>query len=328
MSRKVLVTGASGFTGSHLANRLADLGYHVRGFIRPASNVRRLQLGKMDLVTGDLRKQRDVDQAVRGVDWVFHIGALYRSVKEPDRAYWESNVAGTGYLLEAARRHGVQRLVHCSTIGVHGDVREVPGCERSPLAPGDIYQVTKLAGERLAHQAAAAGLPVVVARPAGIYGPGDLRFWKLFSLVQRGRFVMFGTGQTYLHLVYIDDLVDGLILCAQVAASCGQTYILAGDRYVSLNELVALVAAAVDARRPPWRLPFWPLQLASTLCEGLLRPWGVEPPLHRRRAAFFIKNRAFSIAKARRELGYAPRVDLETGLRRTADWYRRQNLLA
>jgi nucleoside-diphosphate-sugar epimerase len=231
------------------------------------------------------------------------------------------NRHGTEHVLEAAAAACVERTVHCSTIGVHGDVREIPCTEDSPFNPGDIYQETKLAGELAARAAFDAGLPGVIFRPGGIYGPGDLRFLKLFKAIQQRRFVMFGPGTVDYHLTYIDDLIDGILLCGEHPNALGQTYILAGDRYHTLNEVVTAIATAVDVPPPKGRLPYWPLAAGAALCEMLCRPFGIEPPLHRRRAAFFIKRRAFSIEKAQRELGYAPAVPLEEGLRRTAAWY-------
>jgi nucleoside-diphosphate-sugar epimerase len=332
MSDQVLVTGASGFTGSHLANELARRGNRVRALVRNTSDTSGLDrqlvdAGDIEFVHGDLRNPRDVERAVAGVRFVYHVAALYRTARHSDAAYWDVNVRGTQSVLEAAKQHAVERVLHCSTIGVHGGVSEVPATEDSTFAPSDIYQITKLEGERLAQAAIASGQPVTVVRPAGIYGPGDLRFLKLFSMVKSGRFIMFGSGQTLLHLVYIDDLVRGMIQAVETPNAVGKTLILAGEQYVSLNELVSLVATATDCVAPRWRLPLWPLMTAATLCEWGCRPLGWEPPLHRRRAAFFTKNRAFSIDRARSEIGYTPRIDLSTGLKLTADWYQQHHLL-
>ncbi len=201
-------------------------------------------------------------------------------------------------------------MLHCSTIGVHGGVSEIPADEDSAFAAGDIYQRTKLEGELRAQRAIEKGQAVTVVRPAGIYGPGDLRFLKLFTMVRSGRFVLFGSGDTFVHLVFVDDLLEGMIRAAEHPDTLGQTMILAGDRYVTIRELAGRVAESLGVRPPRWRLPLWPLMSAAALCEWVCRPIGVEPPLHRRRAAFFSKNRAFAIDRARRLIGYAPVVDL------------------
>ena len=329
----VLVTGANGFTGSGLANELANRGYHVKALVRESSDLHLLdsqaiEAGKIQLCRGDVRDFDSIRSATEGVDHVYHIAALYRVAKHPDQVYWDVNVRGTENVLRAAREYGVKRTLHCSTIGVHGGVNEIPATEESDFAPSDVYQVTKLEGEKLAQQAIQDGQPVTIVRPAGIYGPGDLRFLKLFSMVRSGRFIMFGSGQTLMHMVYIDDLVSGMIQANESETGLGQTVILAGEDYVTLNELVRLVGIATSANGRTWRLPIWPLMSAATLCEMICKPFGFEPPLHRRRAAFFTKDRAFSIERAKRVIGYQPRVGLEMGLKKTAEWYFAKQLLA
>ena len=201
----------------------------------------------------------------------------------------------------------MRRVVHCSTVGVHGDIEHPPATEDAPLRPGDIYQVTKLEGERVARESGErSGIEVVIVRPTGIYGPGDRRLLKLFRGVARGRFPILGSGKIYYHLTYIDDLVDGLVLCGTQPAAANRTYIIAGGEVTTLNELVALIAGVAEVR-PPWlRLPVWPFWVAGAICEAVCVPLGIEPPLYRRRVDFYTKSRAFDIARARHELGFAP----------------------
>lgn len=323
----VLVTGATGFTGGHLARVLRRRGHPVRALVRPGAAVDALQALGVDLVEGDLCKQDDIVRAAAGVERIYHIAAVFRTAGHPDSLYYDVNVHGTEHVLEAASRHRVARTIHCSTIGVHGDIKEIPCTEETAFNPGDIYQETKLKGELKARAAFEQGLPGVIFRPAGIYGPGDLRFLKLFKAVHNRSFRMFGSGNTLWHPVYVADLVEGIILCGEHPAALGRTFILAGPRYVTLNELVAEIADAVSVPPPRGHLPYWPLLAGAIACEGLCRPFGIDPPLHRRRVAFFVKNRAFSIDRARRELGYSPKVDLAEGLRRTAQWYFEQGHL-
>ena len=327
MSKTVLITGAAGFTGSHLTRTLAQRGYSVRAFVRSHRNVEQLQHPNIQWIRGDIRDVAAVNGAVAGVDLVFHLAALYRSARHSDDVYREINVEGTRNLLAAAQRHQVERFVHCSTIGVHGDVQTVPANESAPLQPGDIYQETKLAGEDIVQRYIQEGLPASIVRPAGIYGPGDRRFLKLFRMIKSRKFRMFGSGKTLLHLVYIDDLVDGFIRCGEETTAIGETYIIAGERYVTLNELTRHVAQVTRVKLRPRHWPYQPLWLAAYLCENCCRSLSIEPPLHRRRVEFFVKNRAFDIAKAVSELGFQPRIDLVTGLQRTATWYRQQGWL-
>jgi nucleoside-diphosphate-sugar epimerase len=214
-------------------------------------------------------------------------------------------------------------VVHCSTVGVHGDIDSPPADEDAPLRPGDVYQDTKVEGERLARAAAArTGIELTIARPSGIYGPGDRRLLKLFRGVARRRFVVLGDGRIFYHLTYIDDLVEGFRLCADVAAAAGRTYTIAGGEVSTLNELVSLIAEEAGVPPPRLHLPVWPFWMAGAACEAVCRPFGVEPPLYRRRVDFFTKSRAFRIDRARRELGFEPAVDLREGVRRTLAWYK------
>jgi len=311
-----------------LARVLARRGYRVRALVRDPARARVLADAGIEPVAGDLTRAQEVDAAVRGCTHVFHLAALYRDARHPDRAYRQVNVDGTRHVLEAAAKHQIGRVVHCSTVGVHGDVAQVPADEEAPFNPGDIYQETKLEGELLAREAFAGGLPGVIFRPVGIYGPGDLRFLKLFKTIHGGRFRMFGRGEVVYHLTYIDDLVAGIVLCGEHPRAVGETFILAGPRYTTINELVARVAAAVGVPPPKGRLPLAPLLVAARWCEAVCRPLGLEPPLYRRRCDFFTKSRGFSSAEAQRLLGYAPAVDLDQGLRQTADWYFAEGHLA
>jgi nucleoside-diphosphate-sugar epimerase len=145
--------------------------------------------------------------------------------------------------------------------------------------------------------------------------------------LKRGRFVMIGDGSTLYHMSYIDDLCNGIILCAERPEAVGNVFILGGDHHTTLNELVAAVSAAVGSRGPRVRVPMWPVMTAARLCEAVCRPLGIEPPLYPRRVEFFSKDRAADISRAKRLLGYSPQVSLEEGVRRTAEWYARHGLL-
>jgi nucleoside-diphosphate-sugar epimerase len=317
------VTGATGFTGGHLARTLATRGWTVRALVRNPAQGADLQKAGVELVPGDLLARADLAAATRGIDVVFHIAAAYRQAGLSSDVYRAVNVTAVGQIVEAAAAHGVRRVVHCSTVGVHGDVEHPPANEDAPLRPGDMYQKTKLQGEEVARDTAARHrMDVVIVRPTGIYGPGDRRLLKVFRGVARQRFPMLGSGRIYYHLTYIDDLVDGFILCGTHPRAANRTYILAGPEVTTLKELVARIASVAGVK-PPWLyLPVWPFWLAGALCEAICMPFGIEPPVYRRRVDFYTKSRAFDIGRARAELGYAPSVGLQDGMARTLEWYR------
>jgi nucleoside-diphosphate-sugar epimerase len=325
---KVLVTGATGFTGGHLARELARRGNAVRALVRNTDDARAaaLRADGIETVPGDLVDPVAVRAAAEGCEVVYHIAALYREAKHGDDAYRRVNVDGTANVLDAAQAAGARRVVHCSTVGVHGDVA-APADESAPFSPGDVYQDTKLEGELLVKRRIDQGYPASIFRPVGIYGPGDTRFLKLFKAIDRGSFRMIGNGNVLYHMTYISDLCDGIIRCGEQPAAHGQTYILSGPRYTTLHELVAETAKALGRPAPRGHVPLFPVKVAARLCELLCKPFGIEPPLHMRRLDFFIKDRGFSSAKARREIGYEPKVDLAEGLAATAAWYRANKLL-
>jgi nucleoside-diphosphate-sugar epimerase len=324
-----LVTGATGFTGGHLARALQRRGYEVRALVRDdtAAAARALLETGVELAKGDVGDAEAVDRAMAGCTHVFHIAAVYRTANHPDSYYRRVNTDSVKYVLDAARKHAVRRVVHCSTGGVHGDVQELPANEQTPYNPGDIYQRTKLEGEQIAQAAMRQGAPVSVVRPTGIYGPGDLRFLKLFRTIRSGAFRMFGSGEIAYHMTYIDDLVQGILLAGEHPAAVGEIFLIASDDYTTLNNLVRTIAEALNVAPPRGHLPMAPLLAAATVCEWMCRPLGIDPPLHRRRCEFFTKSRAFSNDKAKRLLGFQPRVTLEEGILRTAAWYRDQGLL-
>ena len=325
---KVALTGASGYTGGHVLKSLLARGDSVRALVREGSVTPALSKSGAEIVQGVLGKEEDARRLVQGCDAVMHIAAVYRTAGHPDSYYREGNVQGTRLLLEAALAGGIRRFVHTSTVGVHGDVRNPPADEDAPIAPSDIYQETKAEADALARGFGRThGLEVAIVRPGAIYGPGETRLLKVFKGIARGRYAVVGSGKAHYHLVYIDDLVSGFLLALDRKEAAGETFIIAGPRSISQDELAREVALATGGSVWPFHLPAWPIQRLGDLVEAICVPLGVEPPIHRRRVDFWVKNRSFSIEKARRLLGYAPQVDVAEGIARTARWYRENGWL-
>ena len=326
---RALVTGATGFTGGHLARALVAAGDSVSALVRTdGPGPEALSAAGVTPVRGDLRDDAALAMATANVDVVYHVAALYRQAGLADETYRAVNADAVRAIVEAAARNGVRRVVHCSTVGVHGDVEHPPATEDAPLRPGDIYQRTKLEGEQMARDAASrTGIELTIVRPTGVYGPGDRRLLRLFRGVARHRWVTLGSGDIFYHLTFIDDLVEGFRLCGTHPAAANRTYILAGGEVTTLNQLIELVAQEAGVATPRLHLPVWPAWTAGALCELVCRPFGIEPPLYRRRVDFFTKSRAFDITRARNEIGFAPRVGLRDGIRRTLAWYREHGWL-
>lgn len=328
MNKKVFVTGASGFTGGHLCRILTGRGYSVKALVRKSSKVEALKKLGVEFVYGDLANLEAQNGALKDVDTVFHVAAAYRQEGIATEQFRKVNVDGTRTLLESARDSGVKRFVHCSTVGVQGEIENPPAKETAPYKPGDHYQESKMEGEKLAlrffEEHAIEG---VVIRPVGIYGPGDTRFLKLFKFINNGKFRMIGKGDVLYHLTYVEDLVDGIILAGEKDKAVGKVYTIGGNEYLKLKELVAMIAEVLGKPVPGSHLPLQPVYIAAVICEAICRPLGIEPPLYRRRLDFFTKDRAFDISQAKADLRYEPKVPLKEGLATTAKWYKEQGLI-
>ncbi|HEX5436712.1 MAG TPA: NAD-dependent epimerase/dehydratase family protein [Gemmatimonadaceae bacterium] len=326
---KVLVTGGLGFTGSALCRRLAQEGHEVTALDSKHGlfDDELTRLGVRARI-GSVTDRALVGTLTAGCDRVYHLAAAFRLVNLGKRQYHDVNVNGTRWVMEAALEHGVERVVYCSTCGVHGDVKHPPATETSPVRPADYYQQTKWEGEVVARAFLARGLWVSIVRPTAIYGPGDPeRFLLIYRRVAHGHFTFLGDGSAHYHPVFIENLIDGILLASEQPRAKGQSYLIADERSLPIRELVVEVGNALGVDVSIRRLPFWPAYLVAGTVEALYKPFPVEPPIFRRRLDWFRQNRSFDIGKARRELGYEPRVDIPTGLKRTGEWYRQQGLI-
>jgi dihydroflavonol-4-reductase len=319
----VLVTGATGFTGSVLARRLVAHGLRVRAIARRSSRLDALADLPIEWFRGDVFDPEVVEAAARGARYIFHLAAAYRQAAVPDEHYRLVHVTSTELLAGAARRtEGFLRFVHVSTIGVHGHIAHPPADESAPFDPGDAYQATKAEAEQwLAGHAARHGLPFTIVRPCAIFGPGDTRLLKVFRMAARGIFPMLGSGRTLYHLIHVDDLA-AIIERAAVQPDAGGEAFIAGNRDpIPMTDMVAVIGRALGRRVRIVRVPAAPVLALAGLCEAVCRPFGIEPPLHRRRVAFYTKDRAFDTRKLRDRLGYQCRYSNEEGLTTTARWY-------
>jgi nucleoside-diphosphate-sugar epimerase len=326
---RILVTGGTGFTGKALVRRLLGLGHEVVALDhKEGLKTAELREWGARVVLGSVTDAGAVRQAMDGVEVVHHLAAAFREMNVPDSHYWNVNVQGTRNVLEAALAQGVRKLVYCSTCGVHGNIDHPPGGEDAPIRPADYYQRTKYEAEPLVRDFHRRGLPSAILRPAAIYGPGDPeRFLMIFRRVARGTFPMFGDGKTLYHPLYIDNLVDAFVAAMGAGDGEAEAYLIADDQYLEIEDLVKRVGRAlgVDVRIPHY--PVWPVVAAGHVVEKACRPFGITPPIFPRRVDWYRQNRAFRIDKAKRDLGYEPKVGIDEGLRRTADWYRREGYI-
>jgi nucleoside-diphosphate-sugar epimerase len=323
------VTGGTGVTGSALVRRLLDEGRAVVVLDnKEGYKTDELRQRGARVVIGTITDTATVARCMEGVEIVHHVAAAFREMHLPDRDYADINIEGTRIVAEAALNQGVRKFVYCSTCGVHGDVKRPPATEDSPIAPSDYYQHTKYEGElvTLAHHER--GLPSTILRPNAIFGPGDPgRYYMIFKRVQKGSFPMFGSGKTLYHSLYIDNLVDAFMLAEQPGLGLGQAYLIADEYHVEIEDLVRRVARAMGTEVKIPHYPVWPLVVAGHVVEKACKPFGISPPIFPRRVDWFRLDRAFDIGKAKRELGYNPKIGLDEGLRRAYAWYRAEGML-
>ena len=320
---KVLVTGGTGFTGKALIKRLLGEGHQVIALdYKEGVKSQEIREWGADVVIGSVTDKETVGRCIEGVDVVHHIAAAFRELDVPNSHYEKVNVGGTLNVLEAAFQAKVRKFIYCSTCGVHGNIDNPPADEDAPIQPADYYQKTKYDAEPLVNHFFEKGLNTVILRPAGIFGPGDPeRFFMIFKRVAGGSFPMFGSGKTYYHSLYIDNLVDAFMLAMQEGRGDGRAYLIADAKFVEIEELVRKVAKAMNVNVRIPHFPVLPVVLAGHLCEKLWKPFGASPPIFPRRVDWYRQNRAFKIDRARAELGYKPAVSLDEGLRRTYRWY-------
>ncbi len=325
---KALVTGANGFTGSYLVKHLLEKGYQVRGMVRRNAETKLLEDLGVEIVYGDLAEAENFDEQLKNIEIVFHVAAAFRVENVPRKYFFDVNVEGTKKLLNSAKKNNVKRFVHCSTVGVQGEISNPPAKEEDPYNPGDYYQESKVEGEKLALDFfKKENMPGTVVRPVGIYGPGDMRFLKIFKFVNNGKFRMIGSGNVLYHLTFVKDLAKGIALAGEKDEALGEIFTIGGEEYLPLKDFVGKVAKVLNKEIPKRHIPVFPVWAAGLLCEIICKPLGITPPIYRRRVDFFIKDRAFDISKAKRLLGYKPDYSLDEGLKLTAEWYQKKGLL-
>jgi dihydroflavonol-4-reductase len=328
---KVLITGGTGFIGSRLALECLQRGDSVLvlGQQNNASESENKQLIESSGAKVSLVSVTDRDalfKALPSIDLVYHLAAAQHEANVSEQRFWDVNVTGTRNVLEASIHAGVKRFIQGSTIGVYGSALEGKINEDSPLRPDNIYGVTKLEAEKLV-LSFKDRIPGVVIRISETYGPGDRRLLKLFRGIKKSLFFKIGSGKNLHHPIFIADLIEGLVLASASDAALGKIFVLAGKEAVTTNQMVDVIAERLGTQIPKLRLPLSPLLLAATMMETVLRPMGIQPPLHRRRMDFFKKSFVFLQEKSFKQLGFIPKFSFKQGVEETFKWYNEMGYL-
>lgn len=326
---RVLVTGGTGFTGKALVQRLLRKGYDVIALdYQEGLKTSELNEAGAKVVIGSVTDRGVVKEAMSGVEIVYHLAAAFREINVSDKYYADVNVNGTRIVLEEAYAQNVKKFIYMSTCGVHGNIENPPQGEDAPIQPADYYQQTKYEAEPIVQEYFEKGMNTVILRPAAIYGPGDPeRFQMIFKRVSKGMFPMFGDGRTYYHPLYIDNLIDACMLAMEEGKGVGEAYLIADEEYLEIKEIVKKTAEALGVKVKIPHFPILPIVWVGHICEKICKPFKISPFIFPRRVDWYRQNRAFSIEKAKRDLGYAPKVSIAEGLRRTGEWYRKEKLI-
>jgi nucleoside-diphosphate-sugar epimerase len=326
---KVLVTGAAGFLGGHLVDMLVERGDEVRAMVRPVEDASRLRtLPGVEVVQGDLTDAASLKRAVQGMQCVYNVAAK-TGPWGLEREYNAINIWGVADLITAAIEAGAQRIVHTSSITVYGHhLRGLVTEEQSYRAEDNPYSRTKIAGEKLiADLVKGRGAPVVIVRPAWIYGPRDnASFGRFVALVDAGKGFIIGSGRNILPIVYVRDVAQGLILAGNAGEHVvGRAYTLADDRRVTQGEYLNMMADFLGAphlsRHYPYAAMYGAARAVELLWRALGRRKAAPPPVTTYGITLLGGNQEFSIDLARRELGYEPQYDYIRGLSEGVKWY-------
>ncbi|MGB7416197.1 MAG: NAD-dependent epimerase/dehydratase family protein [Thermosynechococcaceae cyanobacterium] len=311
---KALVTGANGFTGSHLCQRLLERGDQVTAYVRRTSDLSRLDNLAVEFAYGAITDQTTLETAMKGVDLIFHTAA-YVELGLVDADLMEQvNVGGTKAVLAAAQKAtGVTKMVYCSTIGVYGDTQGRlidETFERQQTDFSSAYDRTKYLAQQAVDAAAKHGFPVVSVMPSGIFGPGDPHFGKVVQLFLKGGLKVWAGAKRVTGIVHVDDLVEAMILASE-QSQAGEHYIISAGE-LTTGEMFQIFSDETGIATPT-EIPEPMVRLAGNLLDPIGRLFNWQPPLSRERV-HYLYDRCVRVSadKARTQLGWQPRSVQET----------------
>lgn len=324
--RPILITGVNGFIASHLAERLRREGRAVRGLARRPESAAWLAEQGVEVVGGDLLDSAAVSRAMDGCAAVVHAAAWTGGPELTPEQAWRTNVAGTLGVVEAAKDAGIERLVYISSVAVYG-VNDAPMIDESMPTPpvGQLYPDSKIAAESVVR---ASEMPWVIVRPASTYGPRGAA-WTIGPIerIDRGQLILAGADTGLVTPGYIDNVVDGLLLALDHPAAVDEAFNLCDDRAVTYREFYLAYAEMLGKDRLPV-LPAWAYKAARNPAVNAMRRLVGRQPAGPWSWHFRFNPSQFSVTKAKRLLGYAPAVDFDEGMRRTAAWLRANGYLS
>jgi nucleoside-diphosphate-sugar epimerase len=323
---EIFATGGNGLLGHHTIQALLDRGDRVRVLALPGEDVSWLEERGVKVHRGDIRDPATLVTPMQGADAVLHLAGMMGAWL-PLEDYLAVNLTGTENVCRAALAQAVQRLVHVSSWTVYGMSQPAPCHEDHPLTPfSEPYALSKSAGDKLVQRMIREeGLPATIIRPGTFFGPGDrLHFGRIADRLRAGRSILVGRGDNALPFVYVSDVVQGLLLGLDHERAVGEAFNITNDAPLTQEELFGRIACEIGAKPARLHVPYRALYAAGYAAERIAPPTRTrrQPPLTRLGVMLFGNSNRHAIDKARKELGYAPRVTLQEGIHLAASWYR------
>lgn len=323
-----MITGATGFIGSHLADALVQQGTQVRCLVRKTSDLSRLKGLDLEVVYGDCREKDSLPESVKGVDQVFHLAGVTRAKDEKD--FFSANAQSTENLIQACLDHnpGLEKFLYLSSQAAAGPGQNgTPKSETDPCQPLSLYAQSKRKGEILA-LAYARQLPMVILRPSAVYGPGDRDFLSIFKLLSRKINLCLAGRNHVFSLCQVQDLIQAILLAAKNNRVSGEIFFVSDGRGYRIDEIANTFSHWLGVKPVRIPVPEWVIMGMAVFSEGLSRLTGKNGLLSRNKAREILQdNWVCDIRKAQTVLGYVPRIDLDLGARLTVDWYRQEKWL-
>jgi nucleoside-diphosphate-sugar epimerase len=319
-----LITGGTGLVGHHLVMALQARGDVVRALVLPSEPTSWLEERGVKVYRGDITQPATLVEPMRGVDVVFHLAAM-QGVWLPIDAYYRVNVTGTENVCRAAMAVDARRVVHVSSWTIYGMSCGKLVTEDQPPAPwNDPYWMTKAQGDLLVQRLIASeGLRAAIIRPGTIFGVGDrLNFGRIANKLVAGRGLIIGSGRNVLPLVYVTDVVQGLLLLADHEKALGQAFNISNDQPLTQREFQNAIADALGVAHPRRHMPYVAAYVLACAAERAIRFTGqTHPVVTRHGVVLYGTDNQHSIDKARTELGFVPQVSVLDGVQLTASWY-------
>lgn len=322
---ETLITGGNGLVGHHLVTELQQRGDNVRVLVLPSENTSWLEERDVRVYRGNICDPDTLVEPMHGVDTVFHLAAM-QGLWVPIEEYYKVNVTGTKNVCQAALAAGARRIVHVSSWTIYGMDHKKPLTEDVHPAPrNDPYWITKMQGDLLVQQMIEQEhLPAAIIRPGTIFGVGDhLNFGRMADKVYAGKGLYIGSGRNALPLVYVTDVVQGLLLCADRDCAQGQAFNITNDQPLTQGEFLQTIAQELGVAPPRLHVPYAAAYAIAYAAERAVKLTGAKHPIVTRHGVtLYGTDNRHSIDKARTELGYAPKVSIREGIRLACSWYR------